>query len=113
MVEIFIYIYFFRKANLPEHVYKIINKDLEKLKRLSPYSPDNSVLRNYLEFVVDLPWSISSKETLDVKAAKVVCMNHMFIFIYFYYFSKYYCLFITMTFEFISNWMLNIMAWKN
>ncbi|CAH1407204.1 unnamed protein product [Nezara viridula] len=61
-----------QKANFPEHVSKIINKDLEKLKRLSPYSPDNAVIRNYLEFVVDLPWSVSSKETLDVKAAKVL-----------------------------------------
>lgn len=60
-----------QKANLPEHVFKIVTKDLEKLKRLSPYSPDNSVLRNYLEFVVDLPWTISSIETLDIKAAKV------------------------------------------
>ncbi|XP_014289735.1 lon protease homolog 2, peroxisomal isoform X2 [Halyomorpha halys] len=59
------------KSNLPEHLIKIVNKDLEKLKRLSQFSPDNSVLRNYLEFVADLPWSVSSKETLDVKAAKV------------------------------------------
>lgn len=63
-------IYVFRKANLPAHVNKIVMRDLQRLKKMGPFSPEDSVLRSYIEYIVDLPWNISSSETIDINKAK-------------------------------------------
>lgn len=49
---------------------KVANKELDRLSRISPQSPEYSVARTYLEWLTDLPWSKSSKDNLNIKAAK-------------------------------------------
>ncbi|CAM9278173.1 unnamed protein product [Chrysoparadoxa australica] len=47
---------------LPEAVRNATDRDLRRLKGMQPSQPEYGVLRNYLEFVSDLPWGIMSEE---------------------------------------------------
>tara|TARA_B100001079_G_scaffold102132_1_gene87667 strand:- start:237 stop:2579 length:2343 start_codon:yes stop_codon:yes gene_type:complete len=49
---------------------KVANKELDRLSRISPQSPEYSVARTYLEWLTDLPWSKSSKDNLNIEAAQ-------------------------------------------
>ena len=49
---------------------KVANKELDRLGRISPQSPEYSVARTYLEWLTELPWSKSSKDNLNVKEAQ-------------------------------------------
>ena len=58
--------------NWPESVAKTFEKELSKLEKYNPNSPDYSVQYNYIEFMLDLPWGDMSKDNLDLKHAKKV-----------------------------------------
>lgn len=61
----------------PESVAKIFEKELAKLEKYNPSSPDYSVQYNYLEFLLDLPWGEMSTDNLDLKhAQKVLDEDH-------------------------------------
>jgi ATP-dependent Lon protease len=54
------------KAELPEEVRKEAERELNRLERIPPASPDHSVARTYLEFLLDLPWNKASECVLDI-----------------------------------------------
>lgn len=54
-------------------------RDLVRLKKMGPFSPETSMLRNYIEFVVELPWNVASSETLDIPKARKVFLKHLVI----------------------------------
>ena len=54
------------------NVREIFNKELNKLKRLNPSSPDYSVQSNYLREMLDLPWNHLSEDSLDLEHARQV-----------------------------------------
>lgn len=58
--------------NLPEDAEKESLKQLGRLERMHPDSSEASILRSYLEWMVDLPWSEESKEVTDLQFAKDV-----------------------------------------
>lgn len=60
------------KKEWNEKVKEIFTKELNKLKRLNPSSPDYSVQSNYLREMLDLPWNHCSKDNLDLNHAKKV-----------------------------------------
>jgi ATP-dependent Lon protease len=62
----------FIKADLPEEVRKEIERELTKLERLSPVSPDYHVTRAYLEFVLELPWTAQTQDVLDIGRARQI-----------------------------------------
>jgi ATP-dependent Lon protease len=57
------------KKELPEHVQKAVDKELEKLGRTNPAAPDYAVTRNYLDWILELPWAETSDDHLDLKEA--------------------------------------------
>ena len=59
----------------PEAVGKQFEKELAKLEKYNPSSPDYSIQYNYIEFMLDLPWGEMSKDNLDLKHAKKVLDN--------------------------------------
>ncbi len=64
-------------ANMPEEVKTEAMRELNRLSRISPASPEYGVARNYLEWMASLPWSISSAEQVDVKkAAEILDTDH-------------------------------------
>lgn len=61
----------------PEEVAAIFDKEVAKLAKFNPSSPDYSVQYNYLEFLLQLPWDEMSKDNLDLKhAQKVLDHDH-------------------------------------
>ena len=56
----------------PDSVAKTFEKELSKLEKYNPNSPDYSVQYNYLEFMLDLPWGEMSKDNLDLGHAKKI-----------------------------------------
>ena len=60
-----------------QEVRAIFDKELAKLEKYNPSSPDYSIQFNYLQFMVDLPWGEMSKDNLDLKhAQKVLDHDH-------------------------------------
>ena len=60
------------QKNWPESVAKTFEKELGRLEKYNPNSPDYSVQYNYLEFMLDLPWNEMSEDNLDLKHAQEV-----------------------------------------
>ncbi len=61
----------------PEAVAKQFEKELAKLQKYNPSSPDYSIQYNYIEFMLNLPWDEMSKDDLDLKhAQKVLDSDH-------------------------------------
>ena len=58
-----------RKAKMPKEVYREVNRQLGKLERMHPDAAETATLRNYLECMVNLPWSKHSRDNLDLDAA--------------------------------------------
>ncbi|MBR6640305.1 MAG: endopeptidase La [Muribaculaceae bacterium] len=64
-----------KKANnieFPEHVDPIFNRELDKLRRLNPQSPEYSVQYSYLETLLDLPWNKETALNTDFGKAKEI-----------------------------------------
>ena len=58
--------------NLPQEIEQKLLKDLQRLKKQPFGSAEASVLRNYLDTVLELPWNKSTKERVDVMAARKI-----------------------------------------
>ena len=65
------------KKKWPEEVAEIFKKELAKLEKYNPSSPDYSIQYNYLQFMLELPWGEFSEDNLDLKhAQKVLDEDH-------------------------------------
>jgi len=58
--------------NLPDDIYQKCEKELKRLARMQPISPESAVLRTYLEWIVDLPWTESTQEIRDIEYARKI-----------------------------------------
>ena len=56
----------------PAAVQEIFDKEMAKLERYNPSSPDYSIQYNYIQFMLDLPWGEISEDNLDLKHAQQV-----------------------------------------
>jgi ATP-dependent Lon protease len=61
-----------KAANMPPDVEKEARKQLNRLEQMHPDAAEASIVRTYLECVVELPWSKGTKDNLDIKKAKEV-----------------------------------------
>ncbi len=57
---------------LPEPVCKAAMEELDRLTRMHPGIPEVAVIRNYIEWILCLPWMDSTKDRLDIDRAQVV-----------------------------------------
>ena len=60
------------KAKMPEKVEKEANKQINRLEKMHPDSAEAGTIRTYIDWLVELPWSKSTKDNLDLKKAKQV-----------------------------------------
>jgi len=58
-----------------KNVKEVFEKELQKLERMNPNAAEYSVLSNYLELLLELPWNEYTKDTFDLKAAEKI-LNH-------------------------------------
>ena len=57
-------------AKMPPETEKVAIKQLERLKVMQPSSAEYTVTRTYLEWLVELPWSVATEDKLDIQAAR-------------------------------------------
>jgi ATP-dependent Lon protease len=57
------------KNGLPEDVQKVAHKELERLSQMSPAVAEYAITRNYLDWLINLPWNKSTVDTLDIASA--------------------------------------------
>jgi len=60
------------EAELPPHAQKEAERELNRLKRTPPTSPDHQVIRNYLEWMSELPWNEATEDNLDLGQARQI-----------------------------------------
>ena len=61
-----------QEADLPDHVRKEVEREITKLAKVPPSSPDHQVLRTYLELVFELPWKKASEDRLELSKVRQV-----------------------------------------
>jgi ATP-dependent Lon protease len=60
------------KADLPEEAKKETQRELKRLEGMSPQSPEYSVIKTYLDWMIELPWNVLSEDRLDINHARTV-----------------------------------------
>src|SRR5260221_319965 len=61
-----------KKAGMPEEVEEKTKKEIKKLSQMNQFNPEAGYIRNYVEWLVDLPWSKESKDTVELKNAEKI-----------------------------------------
>ncbi len=65
------------KANMPEKARQTAEKELNRLSKMHASSPESTVSRNYLDGLINLPWSVSTEDSLDIShAQKILDEDH-------------------------------------
>jgi len=60
------------EAGLPPEAEKVAQKEVDRLSMMNPAAPEYSVSRTYLDWLIELPWSKSTEDDLDVKKAEAI-----------------------------------------
>jgi ATP-dependent Lon protease len=64
-------------ANLPESVKTVALREVDRLGRMSAASPEYQMLRTYIDWLLDVPWPVTTEDRLDpVEARKVLDEDH-------------------------------------
>ncbi len=65
------------EANLPERVKTAALREVDRLERMTPASPDYQMLRTYIDWVLDIPWDKPTEDRLDpIEARRVLDEDH-------------------------------------
>jgi ATP-dependent Lon protease len=66
-----------RKAKMPGHAKEKAYEELEKLRTTPPFSPEATVIKNYLDWLLAVPWHKRTKDNLDVdEASRILDEDH-------------------------------------
>lgn len=60
------------RAKMPEDVETQVRKDLKRLQRMTDMSAEYSMLRTYLDWVTELPWSLTTDDRIDIAEARTI-----------------------------------------
>ncbi len=61
-----------KERGMPEYAEKVAFKEIDRLYEMSPASPEYTVSKTYIDWLLDLPWNVSTKDNLDLKKAQRV-----------------------------------------
>jgi ATP-dependent Lon protease len=65
------------EAKLPEDAKKAADRELDRLQKVPQASPEYSVIRTYLDWIVQLPWSVTTDDNIDIgKAREILDEDH-------------------------------------
>ena len=59
-------------ADMPDKAREAAEKELNRLSKMHSSSPESTVSRNYLDWLINLPWSVSTEDNLDIAHAKEI-----------------------------------------
>lgn len=66
-----------KKAKMPANVQEEALRELDRLSKIPPVSPEYSVIRTYLDWVCELPWSVETGDRLDInRAQRILNQDH-------------------------------------
>lgn len=66
-----------KKTKMPKEVKKVVEKELSRLSKMPPAAAEYTVSRTYLDWLLEMPWEIETKDNLDVKVAnKILNEDH-------------------------------------
>ena len=66
-----------QKKKWPDHAKDAFERELARLERIMPHSPEYTVSLSYIEFLIDLPWETYTKDKFDIdRARKVLDQDH-------------------------------------
>ncbi len=60
------------KAGMPEEALKEVNREYDRLRRMNPGSPEYTVARTYIDWMLAMPWNVATEDNLDLKAVKKI-----------------------------------------
>jgi ATP-dependent Lon protease len=64
-------------ANLPDHVREVAMREVDRLERMTPASPEYQMIRTYLDVLLEVPWGTRTEDRLDpVEARRVLDEDH-------------------------------------
>lgn len=61
-----------KKNNLPKQAAEVATKEIDRLAKMAPFSPESTVSRTFLDWLVNMPWDISTTDVLDIDKAKEI-----------------------------------------
>jgi len=61
-----------KESSMSEQAREVANKELDRMEKMMATSPESSVIRTYIEWLLDLPWQKMTKDNLDLKRAKEI-----------------------------------------
>ena len=61
-----------KKAKMPSEIEEKAEKEIRKLAQMNQFNPEAGYIRNYLDWLLDLPWSIVTKNSVDIKQAEKI-----------------------------------------
>ncbi|MDQ7785454.1 MAG: endopeptidase La [Desulfomonilaceae bacterium] len=64
-----------RGSGMSDDAVEVATRELQRLERIPPHSPEYIVSRTYLEVLIGLPWSVKTEDRLDVSQAQIVLDN--------------------------------------
>jgi len=59
-----------KEIQMPDEPRKEVERNIDRLKKMHPESAESTVTRNHLDWIFELPWSVSTKDNLNLKRAK-------------------------------------------
>ncbi|HGY56617.1 MAG TPA: endopeptidase La [Caldithrix abyssi] len=59
-------------VKMPKHVREVAEKELNRLSRMSPMASEYTVSRTYMDWLLEMPWSKSTRDRLDIKKAEQI-----------------------------------------
>ncbi|OGY13265.1 MAG: endopeptidase La [Candidatus Blackburnbacteria bacterium RIFCSPLOWO2_01_FULL_41_27] len=66
-----------KNAHMPRLVHEKAEKELARLSQMPPHNPENGYIRNYLDWLCDMPWNVSTPNNVSIKnAGKVLDHDH-------------------------------------
>ena len=61
-----------RKTEMPDKAKQAAEKELKRLAKMQSFSPESTVSRNYLDWLLNLPWSVSTEDALNLATAQEI-----------------------------------------
>lgn len=66
-----------KQAKMPEEIEEKTRKEIKKLAQMNQFNPEAGYVRNYLDWILSLPWAVESKNNVDIKKAeKILNQDH-------------------------------------
>ena len=66
-----------KAAKLPKKIQEVVDKELKKITSAHPFSAETNIIRNYIDWIIQIPWHAKTKDTYSLKnAEKILNLRH-------------------------------------